>query len=112
MIRLSLELDDKGCLSVLEAEGHSLKRGGDFSAECAAVTCLVRTAAAVCEAEPALGARVSLPGEGRFSLRIAGVPASLRERFRGITDFLVSGLERISQDAPEELAIQELRHGT
>jgi hypothetical protein len=68
----------------------------------------LRTAAGLFEAESGTDARISLPAEGSMDITIGKIPVSLRERFRGITDFLVYGLVRISQEAPEDLSIQVL----
>jgi uncharacterized protein YsxB (DUF464 family) len=104
MIQVSLETDSGGCLRRLQARGHSFLKNRDYSVACAAVSCLLRTAAGLFEAE--MDSRISLPLEGNMDITIGKIPASLRERFRGITDFLVCGLVRISEEAPEELSVQ------
>ena len=108
MIRVSVRLDGEGCLSRLDADGHALRQGKEFSPVCAAVTVLLRTAASLFEAEAELKSRISLPDEGRISMEIGEIPAALSGRFRGITDFLVFGLLQISRDAPEELEVRFL----
>jgi uncharacterized protein YsxB (DUF464 family) len=106
LIYFAIELDGEKCLRRLTAEGHSFRRGEDFSPACAAVTALVRTAAILFEAERAVTSRISLPGEGWISLDIGKIPPDLAGRYRGITDFLVCGLIEISRDAPEDLEIR------
>jgi hypothetical protein len=69
----------------------------------------LRTAAGLFEAEGAADARVSLPAEGNMDITVGKIPVSLRERFRGITDFLVCGLVRVSEEAPEDLVVSGLK---
>ena len=106
MISVSVTLDGAGCLRGLTASGHSFLRGKDFSPACAAVSALLRTTAELFEAEPGLAARVSLPAEGKMEVAIAGIPAALAERCRGITDFLVCALARIAAEEPDDLDLK------
>ena len=106
MIRVSVRLDGEGCLSRLDADGHALRQGKEFSPVCAAVTVLFRTAASLFEAETELKSRISLPAAGQILMEIESIPAAHKERYRGITDFLVFGLLQISRDTPEELEVQ------
>ncbi|MDR1315645.1 MAG: ribosomal-processing cysteine protease Prp [Spirochaetales bacterium] len=105
MIRVSVETDGGGCLRRLQARGHSFARDG-YSPACAAVSCLLRTAGELFGAEGAADVRISLPAEGNMDITVGEIPLSLGERFRGITDFLVIGLARISEEAPEDLFVQ------
>jgi hypothetical protein len=66
----------------------------------------LRTAAELFGAENAADAWISLPSEGNMDIKIGEIPLSLGERFRGITDFLLVGLVRISEEAPEDLSVQ------
>jgi hypothetical protein len=68
----------------------------------------LRTAAELFEAESAADVRVCLPEEGSMDIVVGDIPVSQRERFRGITDFLVCGLARISEEAPEDLGVSGL----
>jgi uncharacterized protein YsxB (DUF464 family) len=103
VIQISATVDGEGRLRSLSAEGHSFRKGGDFSPACAAVTALLRTAAGLLEAEPDVETHVSLPAEGSMVLNVGKIPNTLTGRYRGITDFLICGLARISQEAPEDL---------
>ena len=105
MIRVSIQLDEDGCLRRLNAEGHSFRKGRDYSPACAAVSALIRTAAELCEAAGRVPARISLPEEGRISIEIDGTPPKDRGRNQGIADFLVCGLLRIEKEAPGELEL-------
>jgi hypothetical protein len=49
---------------------------------------------------------ISLPAEGSMDITVGEIPSSQKERFRGITDFLVCGLVWISEEAPEDLLVQ------
>ncbi|MCL1818570.1 MAG: ribosomal-processing cysteine protease Prp [Spirochaetaceae bacterium] len=106
MICVSVTLDGDGCLRGFTAGGHSFLRGKDFSPVCAAVSALLRTAAELFVAEDVLGARVSLPEEGKMEVTIAGIPTALTERCRGITDFLVCALARIAAEEPDDLDLK------
>ncbi len=104
MIRVSVRLDESGCLRSLEAEGHSFSEGRDFSPPCAAVSALLRTAAEILAAETE--ARVSLPGEGRMVIETGAIPREKTERLRGVTDFLVYGLLRLERENPGDLRVE------
>ncbi len=105
MIRVSIRVDGTGCLRRLEAEGHSLTGGRDFSPSCAAASALLRTAAEIISAEDGVETRVSLPDEGRMLLETGAVPAERVDRFRGITDFLACGLLRLEREDPGSLRV-------
>ena len=108
MICVSVTLDEGGCLKGLRASGHSFLHGKAFSPVCAAVSALLGTAAGLFEAESSLKAQVSLPAEGEMELSIGEVPAALRQRCRGVTDFLVYGLTRIAAQEPDDLDLEIL----
>jgi hypothetical protein len=68
----------------------------------------LRTAAELFAAEAGVVSDVSLPAEGNMDITVGEIPVSLRDRFRGITDFLVCGFMRISEEAPEDFSVQVL----
>jgi uncharacterized protein YsxB (DUF464 family) len=109
LICVSVRLDGEGCLRGLVAEGHSFLRGEEFSPACAAVSAFLGTAAALFGAENAAASRISLPSEGKMEMDIGEVPAAFLDRWRGITDFLVCGLARVSAEAPEDVKLKIIR---
>jgi len=79
---------------------------GGTSLVCGAASFMLRTAGDLFISEKGLGARVNLPEEGLMVVKIDDVPEGLRERMKGMTDFLVYGLIRLSREHPGELDIK------
>lgn len=104
MIRVRASLAGNGCLQALEATGHAFRVASGYSPVCAAVTAFLRTAGELLGAEKELEVRVSAPEEGSFALRVGEVPSHRVCRIQGITDFLLFGIQRLAEDAPEEVS--------
>lgn len=104
MIRVRASLAGNGCLQALEATGHAFRVASGYSPVCAAVTAFLRTAGELLGAEKELEVRVSAPEEGSFAMRVGEVPSHRVCRIQGITDFLLFGIQRLAEDAPEEVS--------
>ena len=104
MIRVRASLEGNGCLQTLEATGHAFRVASGYSPVCAAVTAFLRTAGEILGAEKELEVRVSAPEEGSFALRVGEVPSHKICRIQGITDFLLFGIQRLAEDAPDEVS--------
>lgn len=104
MIRVRASIGGNGCLQTLEAQGHAFRAASGFSPVCAAVTAFLRTAGELLGAEKELEVRVSAPEEGSFALRVGEVPSRQVCRIQGITDFLLFGIQRLAEDAPDEVS--------
>lgn len=77
---------------------------GRFSPVCAAVTAFLRTAGELLGAEKELEVRVSAPVEGSLTIQVGKVPPRKVCRIQGITEFLLFGIERLAEDAPNEVS--------
>lgn len=104
MIRVRASLAGNGCLQALEATGHAFRVASGYSPVCAAVTAFLRTAGELLGAEKEVEVRVSAPEEGSFAMRVGEVPSHRVCRIQGITDFLLFGIQRLAEDAPEEVS--------
>jgi len=104
VIRVRASLAGNGCLQALEATGHAFRVASGYSPVCAAVTAFLRTAGELLGAEKEVEVRVSAPEEGSFAMRVGEVPSHRVCRIQGITDFLLFGIQRLAEDAPEEVS--------
>ena len=102
MIEVLLLLDKSMCLVGLSTEGHALRKAGEASVPCAAVSSLVRTTARMVEGRTGIESSGSAPYPGSLQLTLHRVDAASREWLRGITDFLVVGLKDVEADYPQE----------
>jgi len=105
VVRVVLELFPSGCLKSITATGHAGAGEKGRDAVCAAVSVLVRTAWHALQREPYLEIEGSAEREG--DMRIAVVPrgAESRERYRGLTDFLLTGLFDLAAEHPRHVSV-------
>ncbi len=104
MIRVRASVQGNGCLRTLEASGHASRVRGGFSPVCAAATAILRTAGELLASEKELHVRVSATETGLFTVQVGEVPNHKRDRIQGITDFLLFGIQRLAEDAPDEVS--------
>lgn len=99
MIRASVILDARACISAFRASGHAAagNRGKDIV--CAAFSVLARTAYRALEALPGIELRGTALEPGSLSFDVLK-PAGNAERAAGIADFLVAGLCDLARDYP------------
>ncbi len=112
-IQIVVELDGSGCLRKLDSRGHAIGTGGD-SVACAAVSVLVRTAARTINAHGDLDVRGDASTEGHLRCELAGngdLPEPVRRWLRGVTEFLVTGLQDAARDYPDDVRL-EIHHET
>jgi uncharacterized protein YsxB (DUF464 family) len=114
VIRLSIRLQEDGCLRSFEASGHAeaARKGRDIV--CAAVTTLLRTTGRLLAAQTDLRVEGGSPEAGRMSLVLSEPPERKREWVRGVTAMLLSGLADLDREFPGRLKLDigEDRHGT
>jgi len=104
VIQVRASVQGNGCLRTLEATGHASKVASGFSPVCAAATAILRTAGELLGTEKELEVRVSAPEEGRFMVQVGEVPSQKVDRIQGITAFLLFGIQRLAEDAPNEVS--------
>jgi uncharacterized protein YsxB (DUF464 family) len=104
-LRVDLALSPDGLLRRFEARGHAgVVRSGSNIA-CAAATVLLRTAGRVC-------AEHGVPHEGgagvRGEMKLVVAPGASSEIgwLRGVTDYLVRGMNDLQDEFPKEIALR------
>ena len=87
------------------ASGHAQagQRGEDIV--CAGVTALLRTCAKLLSRQPDLITGGDAPEEGEMHLILHDPPVERIEWIRGITDFLLSGLQDLKSEYPDYLIL-------
>lgn len=106
MIRVAVELDRRGLLSALQAEGHAAALTESGSVPCAAVSALVRTAARLIEAREGLEHSGGAPAPGRLSLQVGRTERRQRRWLLGVTDYLLAGLRDVEREYPAECSVE------
>ncbi len=106
MVSVVLELFPSGCLKSLTATGHAGAgtKGNDVT--CAAVSILIRTALNALRREPYLEIEGNAPREGEAAINVLSCEAGSEERFRGLTDFLLTGLFDLSAENPMQVTVE------
>lgn len=106
MIRVQVSLYPDGCLKRFAASGHARagREGQDII--CAAVTALLRTCARLLSGQPDLKVSGNAPEPGEMQLFLHDPPGDRLEWIRGITDFLLSGVQDLKAEFPEKLEIE------
>ncbi len=103
MIRLSIVLDRRGCLSSFTADGHAGGAAAGQDIVCAAATALLRTAARSVLAVPGIGAEADAPAPGAMRLTVLRCEGRQRPWLRGVTDFLLTGLADLQAEYPQRV---------
>lgn len=104
MVHVRLDIHD-GCFSSFVVSGHDDTSPGKGSVPCGIVSALARTAARFVERQNSIRWYGEAPGPGQFELILGEVPEPLRERIRGITEFLITGLTDAERDFPEIIRV-------
>lgn len=98
-------LSPGGCLRGFEAAGHAGAVLAGANIACAAATSLLRTAGRLCADQGLVGSgSADAPGAMRMALA-AGSRAD-GDWLRGVTDFLLRGLNDLAQEFPSEVLVR------
>lgn len=113
MVRVRVATSPDGTLSALAMSGHVSSEYGPrgANAACAAVTGLVRSCVAAIVGAKDIEAFGSADSEGELEIEVLSVPDHRTQWLRGVTDVLLSGLERISGETPGEVSVTVERSG-
>jgi uncharacterized protein YsxB (DUF464 family) len=106
VIRARLVLDGGGRLLAFEASGHAGTGRAGADLACAAFSSLARTAWEALASIQDLGVTGKAEGAGDVSFKLGVIPDNRAERVRGMTDFLLTGLEGLERDFPGALALR------
>ena len=99
-------LSPQGTLRGFDADGHAGADGAGRNIACAAATALLRTAGRLCaERRLVTAGGASAPGEMRIHLGRSAEDAD-PEWLRGMTDFLLRGLNDLAQEFPHEISVR------
>jgi uncharacterized protein YsxB (DUF464 family) len=104
LIRIAIQIGKEGCLKALEAEGHALRGKAGTDIVCASASAFLRTIARLYAGEGAI-MEGSAEREGHMNLRCVALPPEKVERMKGMTDFLLLGLNDLKSDFPENIDV-------
>ncbi len=100
-----LELTPRGCLRRFEAEGHAGSAPAGANPACAAATAMLRTAGRLC-AERGLVSAGGAEAPGTMRMTLADTAAADAPWLRGVTDFLLQGLNDLAREFPREILVR------
>ncbi|MEW5814237.1 MAG: ribosomal-processing cysteine protease Prp [Spirochaetota bacterium] len=105
MIKVRLLLERDGCLKILRAKGHAggLKTGSNIV--CAAATAIMRTMVRILESNENLHYSGNAEKPGTLDFEIVHIPEEKRVWFKGVTDYLVRGLQDLAEEYPRECKV-------
>ncbi len=105
MLRIRVILSPQGGMRGFAAEGHAGTPAAGSNTACAAATSLLRTAAGLC-ADRGLVEAGGAPSPGNMGMRL--LPALDRDEawLRGVTDFLLRGLNDLAREFPREILVR------
>lgn len=103
MIRISIEIDNAGCISVLEATGHSNYAASGSDIVCSAVSTLLQTCfVSMSQLE---GIDLDLSDDIVFKLKVGSYKDTDVHKLSGMCTFLVTGLFLIEKNYPSNVKI-------
>jgi uncharacterized protein YsxB (DUF464 family) len=105
LIRIAIQIGKEGCLKALEADGHSLRGKAGTDIVCASASAFLQTIARLYYVEEGVILEGSAEREGHMSLYCVTLPPEKVERMKGMTDFLLLGLNDLKSDFPENIDV-------
>ncbi len=106
MINISISCNEYGCISEITASGHSGQKIRGFDVVCAAVSVLLRTAGELVSREPGVEFTADAGEPGNMFLRIESCRAEKFEWLRGVSEFLITGIEGIQKEFPNNCSFE------
>jgi uncharacterized protein YsxB (DUF464 family) len=106
VIRIVVELDNRGLLRSLAADGHAAMLQESGSIPCAAVSALVGTAARLIEARDGIVHSGGASAAGSLNLTIHSAGRRERPWLQGVTDYVVAGLQDVEREYPAECRVE------
>jgi uncharacterized protein YsxB (DUF464 family) len=105
LIRITILIGREGCLKAFEADGHAgqAKKGTD--SVCASASAMLRTFARLLYTEAGVEAEGSAEKEGEMRFKCVYPARNNLERMKGMTDFLLLGLNDLKSDFPEYIDV-------
>ncbi len=100
MIDITLCLDNSGCLSSVNASGHSGSAVKGHDIVCSAASVLLRTVSRTLEVEPSIKVTGKIEEEGKLYLELSLLDVSGRSWLQGVSAFTVMGLKDLALEYP------------
>ncbi len=104
MIEVLLERNGSGSLVRCKAEGHSEYAAKGFDIVCASVSVLMKTTLRMLEKTSGIELELDAPNRGFLSFEIKNTGLE-EERLVFAGDFLVTGLEAVHEEFPDNLKL-------
>jgi uncharacterized protein YsxB (DUF464 family) len=105
LIRISIDLDEHGCLKHIAVLGHAEYVIGGQNIVCSAVTALVRTVAHAFTKYDDFKATVKAVQPGDLELWISAHPPKRLEWVKGVTEVLLTGIFDLEAEYPDSIEI-------
>ncbi len=105
MVAVSVDLSE-GVLLSCRAAGHARAGAEGSDPVCAAVTVLVKTAGRVLAERPGVRVAGSAEQRGSLEMRVESWDPGDREWRKGVTAFLVQGLQDTAGTSPESVKLE------
>ncbi len=102
---IRLEVTPRGSLRRFEAEGHAGDAPAGSNLACAAATSLLRTAGRLC-ADRGLVSAGGAEAPGTMRMTIGTAPDGDEPWLKGVTDFLLQGLNDLAREFPHEILVR------
>jgi uncharacterized protein YsxB (DUF464 family) len=102
---IRLEVTPRGCLRRIEAEGHAGRAPAGTNLACAAATAMLRTAGRLC-AGRGLVSDGGAEAPGTMRMTVGAAAAADVPWLRGVTDFLLQGLNDLAREFPREILVR------
>ncbi len=100
MIKIYIRLDEAGIISGIEATGHSEAAAKGQDIVCASASVLLRTLGRALESEEGVSLSGSADNRGEFFLDIGFYSDTVCDWLKGITSFIVTGLQDLEAEYP------------
>ena len=105
MINIKIYLGKDGIISEINASGHAEDARKGNSIVCAAASSLLRTAAKLTERENDIKLTGAAEKKGVLFFKITDYPENKHKWLKGVTDYLILGLEDLSSEYPDDCKI-------
>ncbi len=101
MIDITLHLDSEGCLTGIDASGHSGSAEAGRDIICAAASSLLGTVSRTLDMEPHIRLEGLSEERGELHLRIARKDTRVCDWLKGVSAFTVVGLKDLAERYPD-----------
>ena len=111
MMSVGVSLVHEGCLRQVRATGHAGDAPPGENLTCAAITAVLRSAAAAFRQHSAVQCMVRAPKPGDLEVTLERVAPQAREWVRGATAVLLAGCLMLAREYPSEVRLEVNEEG-